>query len=147
MARRARRGELPGPGRPVVPEVRAHLAFVVEIVAHCGPRLPAILRTVHELAEPTTGRGGVHGLGLGRRPFHVVDLPTRKVGPSTSHSCLLPSDVNTKAPLRVPTNKRTRLNSTPPCGDTNNRWPPFRARAYVTKRGLESPDDRVVVKI
>ena len=35
-----------------------------------------------------------------------------KWGPSTSHSCLLPSEVSTKAPLRVPTNNRTRLIAT-----------------------------------
>jgi len=46
---------------------------------------------------------------INRRTFHVINLPARKMRPSTFQSLRFSSDVRTNAPFRVPTNNRTLL--------------------------------------
>ena len=71
--------ELPGVRRPVVPLVGAGRAVVGEPVAHRPPRLPAVVRALDDLAEPTRRLRCVHAHRVARRADHVVDLPPAEV--------------------------------------------------------------------
>src|SRR5437764_128196 len=65
--------------RAVVPRVRAWGALVTKVVT-CGfPRVASIVGALQDLAKPSARLRGVEPLGVGRRPFYVVDLPARKV--------------------------------------------------------------------
>src|SRR5581483_2301046 len=64
---------------PVVPLVRARHAVVRELVADRGPRRAAVVRALHDLAEPAAALRSVDAVRVGRRAFHVVDLPAREM--------------------------------------------------------------------
>src|SRR4030088_616416 len=72
--------ELVGMGRTVVPNMRTDFAFIGELIAYRFPGLAAVARALHHLAEPAAGLRRVEAVGVGWRPFEVVDLPARKVG-------------------------------------------------------------------
>src|SRR5262249_4613635 len=71
--------EFPRMLRAVVPLVRAGNAFIFELVAHRFPRFAAIAGTLDHLAKPTTRLRGIKPVGISRRTFHMIDLPTGEV--------------------------------------------------------------------
>src|SRR5579863_848946 len=71
--------ELPRMRRAVVPRVRSGFAVVDELVADRLPRCAAIIRTLNQLTEPTRRLRGIDPVRLGRRAFHMIDLPTREM--------------------------------------------------------------------
>ena len=73
------RGELPGVRRAVVPLVGAGRAVVGEPVPHRPPRLPAVVRALDDLAEPTRRLRCIDAHRVARRADHVVDLPPAEV--------------------------------------------------------------------
>src|SRR6266851_10434071 len=71
--------ELPGARRAVVPEVRAGLAVVDELVPHRLPSLAPVVGALDQLPEPPGGLRRIEPIRIGRRSFKVVDLPAPKV--------------------------------------------------------------------
>src|ERR1700730_11684926 len=72
--------ELPGVRRAVVPLVSAGDAVVSELVTDWLPRLPAIVRALYQLPEPTAGLRGIEPMRVSRGSLEVVDLPAAEVG-------------------------------------------------------------------
>ena len=84
--------ELPRMLRAVIPLVRAHLAFVNELVALAlwasfrafqflgaaagrVPRLAAVVRALDDLPEPAAGLRGVKAVRIRGRTFDMIDFP------------------------------------------------------------------------
>ena len=76
-------------------------------VADRLPGLAAVVRALNELPEPPVGLGGVEPIRFDRGPFRWYISQPAKWGPTTSQFSRLPSELSTKAPLRVPTSTRT----------------------------------------
>src|SRR5262249_20638309 len=74
--------ELPGPRRPVVPEVRAGGSVVGELVPDRFPRLAPVVRALDQLTEPAAGLRGVESVRIGGRSLDVVHLPAAEVRPT-----------------------------------------------------------------
>ncbi len=74
--------ELPRVRRAVVPLVRARVSFVFELVSHRRPRLPAIIRALNDLSEPTARLRCIQPVRINRRSLDVIDLPTGKMRPA-----------------------------------------------------------------
>ncbi len=72
--------ERPRLRRAVVEQVRAGIAVVGEFIADGLPRPAAVVRTLHELPEPTARLRGVDAVGHHRRALQVVHLEAREVG-------------------------------------------------------------------
>src|SRR5687768_8388354 len=71
--------EFPWPRGPVVPQMRAWLALIGELVSARLPRLAAVVRALNHLAEPARRLRGVEAVRLNRGTLDVVDLPTAQV--------------------------------------------------------------------
>src|SRR5581483_7028435 len=71
--------ELPRARRSVVPQMRARLALVGELVANRLPGPATVIRALDLLPEPATGLRGVEPIGVGRRALDVIDLPACEV--------------------------------------------------------------------
>src|SRR5215471_20903819 len=71
--------ELPGPLRAVIPEVRARVADVAEVVADRLPAGPAVIGPLDQLPEPPRVLRRVQPVRVNRRPLHVVYLPPTEV--------------------------------------------------------------------
>ena len=86
--------ELPRARRSVVPAVFTDLTLVHEAVALAGrglsgcrhllaagrrPGLPAVVRPLQNLTEPTAGLRCVDPVGIDGRSFHVIDLPAAEM--------------------------------------------------------------------
>src|SRR5207245_9524732 len=74
--------ELERPRRAVVPQMRAGLALVDELVPHRLPRLPSVIGALDQLPVPACVLRGIQPIGVGGRTLEVVDLPACKVGPT-----------------------------------------------------------------
>src|SRR5690606_27289432 len=83
--------EFPGVGRAVVPLVAARRPLVGELVAHRLPAPAAVVGALDHLPEPGARLRGPDAPRVGRRRFHVVDLPAREV--RAAHVPLLPRAV------------------------------------------------------
>src|SRR5438105_12447325 len=70
--------ELPRMLRAVVPLMRTGDAVVGELIADRLPGLPAVVRTLHDLAVPAGGLGRVQPVRIGRRGVEMVHLPARE---------------------------------------------------------------------
>src|SRR5579884_1798387 len=71
--------EFPRMRRPVVPLVRTRNAVVFELVADGRPRFPRVVAALHDLTKPSAGLRRVDAIRIDRRPFHMVDFPTREM--------------------------------------------------------------------
>src|SRR5260221_442024 len=65
--------ELPWMRRPVVPLMRARHAVVEKLVADGFPRLAAVARPLHRLAEPVVALRCVDAIRIDRRSFEMVE--------------------------------------------------------------------------
>src|SRR5262249_44558615 len=72
--------ELPGVRRTVVPQVRAGIPVVRELVAHRCPRLAAVVGALDQLSEPAAGLRGIQPVRVHGRALHMVNLPAAKMG-------------------------------------------------------------------
>src|ERR1700733_9764119 len=64
---------------PVVPLVGAGRALVGELVTPRRPGRAAIVGPLDHLPRPAAGLRRIQPVRVGRRAFHVVDLPAREV--------------------------------------------------------------------
>src|SRR5688572_23216855 len=71
--------ELPWMRRSVVPLVRAGHSVIGELIADRLPCRAAVARSLYDLTEPPAGLRGVDPVGIGRRSFHVVNLPAAEM--------------------------------------------------------------------
>ncbi len=118
--------EVPRVRRVVVPLVCARPADVGELVADGRPRLAAVVRAMDDLAEPVTGLRGVDAIGVGRRPFQMINLQPPKVRSI---------DVPLLALLVRCQNKRAF-----PCADQNS----YAAHVSLLSAGVLVPGARLV---
>src|SRR5438105_1906695 len=88
--------EFPRALRAIEMLVGPHFAFVYEFVAFAhrptlrrdkllrlaswsGPGLPAVVRALDDLPEPTAGLGCINPVGIDRRTFQMVHFPPGKM--------------------------------------------------------------------
>src|SRR5690349_17532944 len=64
----------------VVPQVRACRAVVGELLADRFPGFAAVIGTLKHLSKPTARLRRIEAIWINRRTFHVIDLPTGKMG-------------------------------------------------------------------
>src|SRR5579862_7032973 len=71
--------EFPGMRRAVVPLMSAGNCSVLEFVPDRLPGLPAVIRSLDQLAEPAGRLRRVNPVGVYRRAFEVIHFPAGKV--------------------------------------------------------------------
>jgi hypothetical protein len=74
--------ELPRMRGAVVPLVGAGCSVVDKFVADGFPRLPAVVRALNHLPEPSGGLRAIQTVRIRGRPLQVIDLPAREMGPA-----------------------------------------------------------------
>src|SRR5712691_12757 len=65
----------------VVPLVGTDRSVVLELIAGRLPCLAAVVRPLHDLAEPSTRLSRIEPVGISGRGVHVVNIPAREVRP------------------------------------------------------------------
>src|SRR4051812_3771056 len=71
--------ELPRVRRSVIPLVRPSDTVVFEFVSNGRPGFAAVVGALHDLAKPAAGLRRVDSVGVHRRAFDVINLPSAKM--------------------------------------------------------------------
>src|SRR5438876_5905827 len=72
--------ELEGPRRAVVPQMRAGLALVDELVPHRLPRLAPVIGALDQLPVPACVLRGIQAIRINGRALEVIEFPAPEEG-------------------------------------------------------------------